>query len=125
MQYTFEVHQYSMPNMNNPKFELYKSKADSQFYFRLLAENGANILGSEGYAAKSSCENGIKSVKANAPSDSRYERKSNNVQFWFTLKAGNGEIVGKSQMYSSNTARDAGIESVKQNAPGAPTDYLD
>lgn len=111
--------------MNNPKFELYKSKADSQFYFRLLAQNGANILGSEGYTTKASCENGIESVKTNAPLDYRYERKSNSMQFWFTLKAGNGEMIGKSQMYSSTTARDAGIESVKQNAPDAPTDYPD
>jgi uncharacterized protein YegP (UPF0339 family) len=111
--------------MNNPKFELYKSNANSQFYFRLLAQNGANILGSEGYTTKASCENGIQSVKVNAPLDTRYERKTNNVQFWFTLKAGNGEVIGKSQMYSSTTARDAGIESVKLNAPVAPTDNLD
>ena len=110
--------------MNNPKFQLFKSPADSLFYFRLLAVNGENILGSEGYATKAVCENGINSVRANAPYDHRYERKSNNGHFWFTLKAGNGEIIGKSQMYTTAAARETGIEAVKQDAPSAPTEYL-
>jgi uncharacterized protein len=110
--------------MNNPKFQLFKSNANSQFYFRLLASNGENILGSEGYTTKAACENGINSVKANAPYDSRYERKSNNGHFWFTLQAANGETIGKSQMYTSAGAREIGIESVKREAPTAPTENL-
>lgn len=49
----------------NPKFELYKDKG-GEYRFRLKATNGQIVLGSEGYAAKASCINGIESVKKNA-----------------------------------------------------------
>ena len=50
----------------NPKFELFRDKAGA-YRFRLKAGNGQTIAVSEGYAAKASCENGIESVKKNAP----------------------------------------------------------
>ncbi len=50
----------------NPKFEMYADKA-GEFRFRLKATNGQIIAVSEGYKAKASCLNGIKSVKRNAP----------------------------------------------------------
>ena len=49
-----------------PKFELYVDKA-GEFRFRLKATNGEIIAASEGYTAKESCENGIQSVRENAP----------------------------------------------------------
>ena len=49
-----------------PKFELYTDKA-GEFRFRLKATNGEIIAASEGCAAKESCENGIASVRENAP----------------------------------------------------------
>lgn len=39
--------------MVNPKFKLWKSERDNQYYFRLQAENGELNLHSEGYTAKS------------------------------------------------------------------------
>ena len=50
----------------NPKFELYLDKA-GEFRFRLKARNGEIIATSEGYKAKASCQNGIESVRKNAP----------------------------------------------------------
>lgn len=50
----------------HPKFEMYTDKA-GEFRFRLKAGNGEVIATSEGYKAKASCENGIESVKKNAP----------------------------------------------------------
>ena len=49
-----------------PKFEMYVDKA-GEFRFRLKATNGEIIAASEGYKAKESCENGIQSVRENAP----------------------------------------------------------
>ena len=49
-----------------PKFEMYVDKA-GEFRFRLKATNGEIIAASEGYTAKESCENGIQSVRENAP----------------------------------------------------------
>ena len=50
----------------NPKFEMYKDKA-GEFRFRLKAKNGNVIATSEGYKAMKSCQNGIDSVRKNAP----------------------------------------------------------
>ena len=51
---------------SHPKFELKKSKND-QFYFNLTATNGQVIATSEMYTSKDAAENGIRSVKENAP----------------------------------------------------------
>jgi uncharacterized protein YegP (UPF0339 family) len=101
------------------KFDL-KKASDGQFVFHLKAANGEIILASEHYKGKSGAENGIESVKKNAPLDERYDRlESKGGKPYFVLKAGNHEIIGTSEMYSSTSARDKGIESVKTNAPGA------
>ncbi|PZR20059.1 MAG: hypothetical protein DI539_11935 [Flavobacterium psychrophilum] len=101
------------------KFVITK-RANGEYQFNLKAGNGQVILGSEGYTTKSACENGIDSVKKNAPDDDRYDRKeSSNGKPFFNLKAGNGQIIGSSEMYESVAARENGIESVKKNAPDA------
>ncbi|MCG7494508.1 YegP family protein [Thalassobius sp. Cn5-15] len=101
------------------KFELYQDKA-GEYRFRLKAGNGENILASEGYKQKASCENGITSVQKNAADDGRYERKETSAgKFMFNLKATNGQVIGTSQSYTSASGRDNGIESVKKNAPNA------
>ena len=50
----------------NPRFELYRDKA-GRFRFRLRARNGKIIAVSEGYVSHSACEDGIDSVRKNAP----------------------------------------------------------
>ena len=50
----------------HPKFEVYTDKA-GEFRFRLKARNGEIIATSEGYTSKAACENGIESVRKNAP----------------------------------------------------------
>ena len=49
-----------------PKFEMYTDKA-GEYRFRLKARNGEIIATSEGYTSKANCENGIESVRKNAP----------------------------------------------------------
>ncbi|MEO0554256.1 MAG: YegP family protein [Bacteroidota bacterium] len=111
--------------MQNPKFQIFKSTANGQFYFRLRAMNGEIILASEGYTTKQGCLNGIQAVKVNAPFDSRYDRrKSINGQYYFVLKASNGEIIGTSEMYTTEYARENGIQAVKRDAPHAPVEDL-
>lgn len=101
------------------KFEIYKDNA-GEYRFRLKAGNGEKILASEGYSAKSGAENGIESVRKNAPDDDRYEKKtSTNNKYYFVLKAANHQVIGTSEMYESTGSRDGGIASVKSNAPGA------
>ena len=106
------------------KFVITK-RSNGEFQFNLKAGNGQTILASEGYASKTSCENGIQSVKKNAPDDANYDRKtSSNGKYFFNLKAGNGQVIGSSEMYESAAARDNGIESVKKNAPDATVEDL-
>lgn len=52
--------------VKHPKFEMYADKS-GEYRFRLKAKNGEIIAVSEGYKTKDSCENGIASVKKNAP----------------------------------------------------------
>lgn len=106
------------------KFELYLDKA-GEYRFRLKAGNGENILGSEGYTSKAGCNNGIESVKKNAPNDDLYEKKETaSGKYMFNLKAGNHQVIGTSQSYTSASGRDNGIESVKKNAPDAAIEDL-
>jgi len=99
------------------------TRSNGEFQFNLQAGNGQTILSSEGYVAKTSCLNGIESVRKNSAEDSRFERKeSANGKWYFNLKATNGQVIGSSQMYESEAGRDNGIESVKNNAPEATVD---
>ena len=50
----------------NPKFQLYQDKS-GLFRFRLRSRNGKIIGVSECYQTKAGCENGIRSVRENAP----------------------------------------------------------
>jgi len=47
-------------------FELYED-ASGEFRFRLKAGNGQTIAASEAYTTKSAAQNGIESVRTNAP----------------------------------------------------------
>jgi uncharacterized protein YegP (UPF0339 family) len=110
--------------MNNPKFQVFKSNANNQYYYRLRARNGEIILNGEGYTSKQSCLNGIASVKLNAPYDSRYDRRDGTYNYTFNLKSINGEIIGRSESYTTSTGRENGIASIKSDAPGATIEDL-
>lgn len=104
------------------KFVISK-RTNGEFQFNLVAGNGQVILSSEGYSAKSGCENGIESVRKNSQDDSKFDKKtSSNGKAYFNLKASNGQIIGSSQMYENESSRDNGIASVRSNAPDASID---
>lgn len=101
------------------KFEINTDKA-GKFRFNLKANNGQVILASQGYAAKSGCENGINSVRTNSQNDDMFERlTAKDGSPYFRLKASNGQVIGNSEMYSSTSAMENGIASVRKNAPEA------
>lgn len=110
--------------MNNPKFQVFKSSSNNQYYYRLRATNGEIILNGEGYTSKHACLTGIASVKTNAPHDNRYDRKNSFSHYTFNLKAANGEIIGRSETYTTENARESGISAVKRDAPNAPIEDL-
>lgn len=99
------------------------TRKNGEFQFNLKASNGQVILASQGYAAKSSCLNGIESVRKNSADDEKFERKeSANGKYFFNLKATNGQVIGSSEMYESKAACENGIASVTKNAPDAEVD---
>lgn len=108
--------------MGYPKYEIFIGR-NSQYYFRLRAENAEIILQSEGYTSKAGCHNGISSVRTNCPYDSNYKKRSNaQGQHYFVLVASNGEPIGCSEMYSSRQAMENGIQAVKRVGPTAPVE---
>lgn len=111
--------------MDNPKFQIFKSSSNNEYYYRLRARNGEPILSGEGYKTKQGCKDGIASVKLNAPIDGRYDRKDEFGSYKFNLKASNHEIIGRSENYTTKNARETGIEAVKRDAPNATTEELD
>ncbi len=99
------------------------TRANGDTQFVLKASNGQVILASQGYASKTSCENGVESVRNNAQDAARFEKlTSSNGKFYFNLKATNGQVIGTSEMYESEASRDNGIDSVMRNAPDASVD---
>ncbi len=99
------------------KFEIFKDK-EGKFRFRLKSGNGQNIIASQGYTTKTSCMNGISSVKKNSQDETNFERlRSKDGSHYFNLKAQNQLVIGTSQMYSGSKAMEQGISSVKKNAP--------
>ncbi len=110
--------------MTNPKFQIFKSTVNFQYYFRLKAANGEPILASESYTSKQMCQNGIASVKVHATYDSNYERKDGFYNYTFNLKSNNREIIGRSENYTTQFAREIGISAVKRDAPIAPIEDL-
>jgi uncharacterized protein len=99
------------------KFEVYQSGKNNEFRFRLKADNGQNILSSEGYTSKAACLNGIESVKKNAADPKRVAKtQTPSKMFHFSVTAANNQIIGTSQNYKSESGCKNGIESVKRNA---------
>ena len=101
------------------KFEI-KTAKDGQVFFNLKAAEGQTLLTSEMYTTMKSCENGIASVKKNAPLDERYDLKqTGSGKYHFNLKAGNHQVIGSSLNHETEEAAKAAIEAVKAEAPEA------
>ena len=108
------------------------------FVFQLKAGNGEIIGVSEVYSSASACQNGVESVRKNAPvaeiEDQTVEGWKNIPnpsfevytdkagEFRFRLKARNGEPILASEGYKAKAGCLNGIDSVKRNAPDAPVE---
>lgn len=108
--------------------------------FDLKAGNGEIIASSEVYSSKASCENGVESVRKNAPiaaledqTAEGFEKQKNPKfeiytdkagEFRFRLKARNGEIIATSEGYKAKAGCLNGVESVRKNAPDAAVEEL-
>lgn len=116
------------------KFVIKETK--SGFKFDLKAGNGEIIASSEVYNALKSAQNGVESVRNNAPianvedqtvevyateKHPKFEMYTDKAgEYRFRLKAKNGEIIATSEGYKAKAGCLNGIESVKKNAADAP-----
>ena len=101
------------------KFEI-KKASNGQYVFALKASNNEIILASETYTSRRGAVRGIESVKKNAPSGARFEKRlAKNGEHYFVLKASNGRTIGRSETYKTERSCDNGIESVQRFAPSA------
>jgi uncharacterized protein YegP (UPF0339 family) len=121
-------------------FEMYEDSA-GEYRWRLRHDNG-NIIadGGEGYASSANAEQGLESVKQNAPgaavvdqsveetveageggSKATFELFRDAAEEWrWRLRHDNGNIIADSgEGYVSKQGARNGLRSVKTNAPGA------
>jgi uncharacterized protein YegP (UPF0339 family) len=105
------------------------------FTFHLKAANGETIATSEVYTSEAGCQNGIDSVKKNAPAaqvedqtaegyavqkNPKFEVYTDKAgEYRFRLTATNGQTIAASEGYKAKASCMNGIESVKKNAPDA------
>lgn len=115
------------------KFEIKETKTG--FTFHLKAGNGEIIATSEVYSAMEACENGIESMRKNAPIAALEDQTIENFtkekcpkfelyldkanEYRFRLKAHNGQNIAASEGYSAKESCVNGIASVRKNAPDA------
>ncbi|MBR6410057.1 MAG: YegP family protein [Clostridia bacterium] len=109
-------------------------KTNTGIKFDLLASNHEVIATSEVYSSKSSCQNGIESVRTNCKAEIEDQTLKNPTvipnpkfevyldkkgEYRFRLKARNGENIATSEGYSAKSSCLKGIESIRKNAPTA------
>lgn len=87
---------------------------DGKHYFHLMAENGENVLRSQGYTRLASAEQGVAAVLAAGNDKRNFEvSEASNGEWYFNLKAGNGEIIGTSELYASKYNAERGARTVR------------
>lgn len=120
---------------NGVKAESYKTlqASNGEYYFNLVAGNGAIIGTSETYATKSNATRGIDVVKGLIVQNLRTEAALTggakfeiftgaDGQSYFHLRAANGEIVLGSEGYEDKAGAQSGVASVRANG-GAVASY--
>lgn len=87
---------------------------DGRHYFNLIAENGENVLRSQGYVALASAEKGVQSVLANGADKRNFQvLEAKNGEFYFNLRAGNNEVIGTSELYATKANAERGARAVR------------
>lgn len=95
------------------KFILYRTR-NSEYHYRLNADNGQVLLTGGGYASKSGCLNGIESVRYKGRDKSQYDKKVTlSGRYYFNLKASSGAVLGTSELHETVAARDNAIAVVQ------------
>jgi uncharacterized protein YegP (UPF0339 family) len=96
--------------LTGARFEVFEGN-DGRFYFRLYAENGAQVLRSQGYSDEANALNGAFSVAEYGVSPAAYKITQTATGFYFNVMAPNNRVIATSEVYASKysaeRARDA------------------
>jgi len=95
--------------------------SDGQWHFNLKSGNGAILLTSEAYTARTGAINGALSVLDNGVDSAMYEVNQTSTGYNVRLKAGNNEIIAFTQVYSTKSSATRAVTSCVK----AVTSYLD
>ncbi|MDJ1473576.1 DUF1508 domain-containing protein [Xanthocytophaga flava] len=82
-------------------FEPFYSKKNNAYYFHYNNDQGTPILFSESYPTAQTRDNGLESVKRNAPIESRWKVQEEDGRYFYSLKAGNSQEIARSPFYES------------------------
>lgn len=102
------------------KFTLWQS-TDGQWRFNLKSGNGAILLTSEGYTARTGAINGMLSVQSNGVDPGMYSVRQTATGYILHLLAANHESIGFSQVYKTKSSATRAVGSSVR----AVTTYLD
>jgi uncharacterized protein YegP (UPF0339 family) len=87
---------------------------DGQYYFDVVADNGQNVLRSEGYKTAAGMQNGIASVVSNGVDLASFQvSEASDGEYYFNLVAPNNEVIGTSQLYSTKSNATRGTKAVQ------------
>ncbi|MCU0355779.1 MAG: DUF1508 domain-containing protein, partial [Cytophagales bacterium] len=99
-------------------FETFYSEKNQAHYFHYNDEDGKAILFSESYPNAAVRDNGVESVKKNAPLENRWRIVEENGKYYYTLRAGNNQEIARGPMYDSEAAARAKLSFIQANPTG-------
>jgi uncharacterized protein YegP (UPF0339 family) len=109
------------------KFEIYPD-AKKEYRWRFKAGNGETLVtGGQGYKSKSSCQDAVEKIKANAATDKyQFEVYQDNAgKYRFRTIASNGQnVASSSQGYQSKADCQHAIDVLKKEAKAAKVEVL-
>ncbi|MEO1628687.1 MAG: YegP family protein, partial [Bacteroidota bacterium] len=87
-------------------FHTFFDEEKKEYYFSFIDDNGDVALRSEGYTTAAARDNGIASVKKNAPIEERWKKDTalNGRYHFYLLKAGNNQEIARSCYYEDEAA---------------------
>ncbi len=87
---------------------------DGRHYFHVVAQNGAIVLRSQGYASLASAKDGVLSVLDHGNDKRNFDvLEAANGDYYFNVKANNGQVIATSQLYASRSSADRGASTVR------------
>ncbi|MCU0325295.1 MAG: DUF1508 domain-containing protein [Spirosomaceae bacterium] len=96
-----------------PGFETFKSEKDGMYYFHYNDSAGKALLFSESYPNEAVRDNGVESVKKNAPLDERWKVIEEGGRWYYALRAGNHQEIARGPKFESQALLLAALDYLK------------